>query len=259
MPKQHATFQKTFEVRFCESNRHARMTPVALYNLLQESAHAHADSLGISAEAFAARGHLWMLSRLRMDVLRYPRTKEMVRVETWPSTMRGLYAVREFLVLDEAGEALAKATSRWVVIDKAKQRAVRMPPWIEQTFGIRPERALEDPFPRLPVVDWGETEKEFHVRFSELDMNQHANSASYVDWLLETVPEETLSGLAPRSAEIVFKREAPLGAELRVMTQACAADAAGHPGFLHTLRLRDAGQVLAVGRSYWGRPRTNCP
>ena len=113
-------------------------------------------------------------------------------METWGSCLHGLFAVREWRALDARGDVLALATGRWVVIDVARKKIIKIPPQMPAAYGEHEGRAIDDAFQRMEHPVNGVNARHFHVRFSELDTNQHANSASYVDWCLEAVPQDVL-------------------------------------------------------------------
>ncbi len=244
-------FSKTFEIRFVESDHEAKITPIALFNLLQETAVQHSVSLGLGGEGLAARGLAWMLNKAHIEFLHYPKTHEEVTVTTWGYNLRGLFAIREWTVLDASGTCCLRATSRWIVFDIHKKRIVRLPDFLAETYGEVDERAVEDSFPREKAIDSGEIERSFHVRVSDLDTNNHANSGSYVDWCLEAVPNELLSTLRPKSLEITYKKECALGTGLQVISLEGPNTEPNLRTFQHTIRDEENGAILTIATSTW--------
>jgi len=53
--------------------------------------------------------------------------------------------------------------------------------------------------------------RRFSVRFSDLDLNDHVTSVSYVDWLLETIPGHTRENHTLKEIEINYLSEAKYG------------------------------------------------
>lgn len=239
-----------YEVRFYEADRASRLTPVSLFNYLQETAIRHGDAVGMDGPALQTLGYMWMMNRLRIEMLRYPLRRDEIQVETWGSCLHGLFAVREWRVTDAAGAVVALATGRWVIIDLARKKIVKIPPEMPAAYGEHEGRAIDDAFARMELPQEATNVRRFHVRFSDLDTNQHANSASYVDWCLEAVPREVLDAYLPSVFEITYKKEAKLGEELVASSAEIPANQESR-AFRHVLIRADDGAVNAIAASVW--------
>jgi acyl-ACP thioesterase len=135
---------------------------------------------------------MWVVTRFRLQMERYPRVGESVTVETWASTRtNGLRAHREFLFLDSSGAVLGRANSIWLLLDVSRKRPVRLPQVILDI--CNPERSDRDEFeiPRLQRPANPSSGKVFEVGWKDLDSNNHANNVNYIEWALETLPLET--------------------------------------------------------------------
>jgi len=253
LPSVAMKYRQSFEVRFCESDRRSHLTPIALFQYLQEAAIGHGDAVEMDGDALTDLGYAWMMNRLHMHVERYPKRRETVEVETWGSSLQGLYAIREWRMTDAANEVIARATARWIILDIAKRKIIRLPEVLAERYGEHKGRGLEDPFDRMTPIESGMHEKTFHVRVSELDTNQHANSASYIDWCLEAVPDEVLNEYAPESLEITYKKESKLGDGLVAQSIEETAPASDARAFRHAIRLEETGDLLTMAASVWRR------
>lgn len=247
-------YRQSFEVRFCEVDRHSRLTPIALFNYLQEGAIGHGDAVGMpDGEGLAGMGYAWMMNRLHIQIDRYARRRETVHVETWCSMLSGLFAIREWNVTDESGVSIAQATGRWVIFDLRKRKIIKLPGMMAERYGEHDGRGIDDPFARMTPIESGEYEKRFHVRSSELDSNQHANSASYIDWCLEAVPEDVLNEYLPSDIEITYKKESKLGDGLVASSLEEPSQEPAQLVFRHAIRLEENGALLSMGKSVWQR------
>jgi acyl-ACP thioesterase len=243
-------FQAPFDVRFYETDRAARITPVALFNYLQEAAVRHGDAVGMDGASMSQAGYQWMMNRLRLDIHRYPVRRDEILVETWGSSFKGMFATREWRVT-RGSDVFATATGRWVLLGGEPKRIIRLPSLISERYGEYPDRALNDGFAKMEPPARAECVRNFHVRFSELDTNQHANSASYVDWCLEAVPIPVLDGFLPASIEITFKKECRLGEELAARSEELPATEPGVRKFRHGLWRTTDEALLAIAASQW--------
>ena len=240
---------ESFRVRSSEVDTRERLTPRALCAYLQEAAGLHAAMLGASMARLREEGLAWVLHRLRVDVDDLPRLGDTVEVLTWPSRFDRVVAERLFVVRDEAGQRLAAAASRWAVADLRQRKPVRIPEFIRQigveTGPVRValDRALPTPVTRADVT------KSFAVRRSDLDVVGHVNNTHYVDWLLETVPDEVRSARQPVQFDVVFQREALYGDV--VASEAERLDGAGGDAFRHVLRHEGDRGELVRAFSIW--------
>ena len=238
--------KEPFRVRFSEADRRGFLTPVSLYNYFQETAIAHGECAGISPDGLNERGYAWILNRIVIEVSAYPKQGDRLMVETWGSSLRGLYAIREWRARDEKGRDLAAGTSRWVLLDVNKKRVVRLPDFLRESYGEYDERAVEDSFGRFDPAEESDFVRDFQVRASDLDTNDHANSACYVDWCVESLPHEVHDFQRLSRLELIYKTECVLGDRL-----SAASVNDGEARYQHVLRRHEDDAVLAYGRSEW--------
>ncbi len=118
-------FKKEFTITSYELNPggEARLTTMA--NYFQEVAYHHANELGFGYDQMKERRSLWMLSRMKIKMLKYPAWKDRVVVETWPSGIDKLFALRDFRVCDTRGEVLGIATTYWLIVHLDTHRPIR--------------------------------------------------------------------------------------------------------------------------------------
>lgn len=178
-----------------------------LCNYLQETAGRHADRLGVSIFDLEPRGLTWVLARLHVRLVELPGWQGPVEVETWPSGSRGYYATRDFLALDAEGAEVARATSRWMVLDRERRRPVRLPRDVAALPVPRRPRALPGPSLQLPRLERPGPGRSFAVRRRDLDVNAHVNHVRYLEWALEALPPSFADGHRPRELEADFRSE----------------------------------------------------
>jgi acyl-ACP thioesterase len=240
-------YEAEFRVQSYEVDMYGLLRPVTLINYLQAAASGHASLLGVSVPELMKRNLTWVLSRLHLQVTRYPTAGALLRIRTWPSTRDGIFSCREFVVTDREGRTVALVTSSWAVLNLATRRPVRLEEHIPP-YPLVSERAINDPFPTLPTFDAGEGELVFRVCRRDLDMNCHVNNAVYADWALESVPSAVADTFRPAALEIGFRAEALYGDEVICRYRTLPVES-GH-AMLHRLVTAD-GRELTRLRSEW--------
>jgi acyl-CoA thioesterase FadM len=239
--------EKSFTVRYYETDPGRAVRPSTLLDYLQDAAAEHAGLLGVGMSQLHERGLTWVLSRLRLEAERYPGPGETVTVRTWPSTRDALTSFREFEVLDAAGAPAARATTSWVVIDLARRRPLRLAGLLPE-YPLSGRRAIEDAFAPLPAGEGEALEERFTVRRSDLDVNRHVNNAVYVRWALDAAPPEIAETARLASLEASFRAEARAGDGVVVR---CAPEPGAEGVLLHRLLREEDGRELTRLRTAW--------
>ena len=214
----------TTVVPFADVDCHQVMLLPQLFKLLQEAAVQHADLFGVGVRGIAERGTSWVLNRLAVELSRYPRRDEQIRVNTWSTGVHGFKGFREFR-LYSGDERLLSASSLWLWIDLRTRALTRVPEEIVKIFpvgsGSSPYRTeldrlrLTPPTTIAPVLN-------LDIRYSDQDANGHVNHTAYFD-LLQTALLRSGRSPQPRHLEIQFQREIPTDiaqVEVRLETRA---------------------------------------
>jgi acyl-ACP thioesterase len=200
----------TTVVPFADVDRNQVMLLPQLFKLLQEAAVQHADLFGVGVRGIAERGTSWVLNRLAVELTRYPRRDEPIRVNTWSTGVQSFKGFREFR-LYSGEELLLLASSLWLWIDLRTRSLTRVPEAIAKNFPVgsgsppyRPELdrlRLQAPAATAPAMA-------LDLRYSDQDANGHVNHTAYFD-LLQTALLRTGRSPQPRRLEIQFLREIP--------------------------------------------------
>lgn len=213
---------ESFPVRAYDVTPRGVASPLALCDFLQEAAGNHATRLGVSMETLLENDRAWVLAFLHLEVDRYPAWHDEVQVETWPSGLDRLYATREFLLSDRHG-ACGRATSAWLVIDTNRRRPLRPPaPLHEIDLPDRPP-ALDverdrSAAPSSKVLH----ERNFRVRYHDLDLNRHVNNVRYLEWAVETLPAPWLDARELAHLTLEFRAETTADDPVRSTVHACS-------------------------------------
>jgi acyl-ACP thioesterase len=236
-------------VRSYETDPLRRLQVPTLCRLLQEAATAHAAELGVAVDALIGRGVAWVLSRLDLDVNRWPRGEDEIEIETWPAAMNRLFTERRFRMLDAEERELGTATTLWLVLDLERRRPVRLPSQVVdnlQRLGLSPDlvRPAE-----LTAPDSATVELDFTVRRSDVDLAGHANNTSFVEWAVEAVPDEVWSSFDLAELSIQFLAECRRGQTVVTRCQLLGDD--DTPEVRHQLLRREDGGEVARARTAW--------
>jgi acyl-ACP thioesterase len=201
-----------FPVHKYEVDAFGTLSPSALQGYLSEIAGLHADELGVGLETLMARGVTWVLSRLRLEIPTPIVLGDELEIETWPSGIERLFALREFVVR-RRGEEVARATTQWLVLDLTTRKPVRPADVLDPRFPRQPTPPVAPVSrARLPELAAREVvERRFHVRLADIDQNLHVTNTTYLGWAMEAVPQEVWRSHRLASVEVQYVAETLYG------------------------------------------------
>lgn len=242
-------FRETFRIRSYETDELDRVSVRALCQYLQEAASHHARRLGVEAMEHEGRSLSWVLARLRLRLDAMPSWGSELTITTWPSDVDRLYAYRDFKLEQEDGP-IGAAVTHWLLIDLETRKPVRIP---EQVSGIElpeRERALPEPDRRPQAPDAPTLVETFSAHRFLIDVNQHVNSAVYLDWALETIPEGVWTSHRLSELDVLFRAEARKGDRIEARSEELVEVEEGSV-FEHRVIKEDGETELIRGRSRW--------
>jgi len=241
-------WHQNFTIRSYEVDCHSRLSIVSVFNFMQEAASQHADALGVSIQQLLSENYTWLLSRLKIKMDAYPVWNDRLTVNTWPSGAQRLFALRDFELKDHHDQTVGGALSAWLVLDTVKKRPVRVSSFVDRLKPVEGHHILPDQLDKLPPIETHTHEREFRVRHRDLDINQHVNNASYVEWMLESMPAAVLNELGLAELEINFLAES--FQQDRIVAR-CHPQDSHNREFQHSLIREADGQELVRARTVW--------
>jgi len=199
-----------------EMDQQSRLSLVSAINYFQESAWRNAEALGLGFQELAAKDRYWVLSRMYIEMYRYPLWGDSVQLETWPKGMESLFAMRDFRIKSADGkELLGAGATAWLIIDGTTHRLQR----IEQVcvdMPCYPQNAVEHKLDKIALAATMTPNIRIIAGYTDVDVNRHVNNVCYLSWAVNYLPVEN-EQLTVRSAEINFLSEARLHSPIEIL------------------------------------------
>lgn len=194
-----------------------RLKPTSFMNYCQEAANNHATILGFGYDDLIATRTAWVLSRFHIEFLKQPKWRQDVTFETWHKGLNRIFFVRDFMMKDENGEELVKATSSWLVLNLDTRRLVRNCALTDNGTECH-DNAIEQPADKVVFPSDAEAEMvmEHKVGYSDVDMLGHTNNAMYMQWAMDAVGYDITSVRDVKSLTINFNHEVKAGETVRL-------------------------------------------
>lgn len=169
------------KVRYSEVDKDGQLSLEAIMKYFQDSSFFHSESLGVGINFLKERQLTWMLISWHIQIFRRPGLGEEITIGTWPHSFKNIKGGRNFVLLDESGNTIARADSEWVLYDIAQNRITKVPKEISEPYTL--EEALDmSKFKRL-IIEEDKLTKCDQITVSPvfLDTNGHVNNVNYLN------------------------------------------------------------------------------
>lgn len=203
--------QHKFFLTAGESDAEGRMPLTLLTERIIEAATEHANALGIGYATLIKKNLGWVLSRLSIEMTRYPGINEEYTVTTWIETYNRRFSERNFRFTDGNGETIGHARTIWVPMNFATRTLGDISQFGMENF---PCAALPCPIERTPRLDspGADADEELYTfRYCDLDFNRHVNTVRYIGLLLNHWPLGFHDRHIPARFDIIFSKECHFG------------------------------------------------
>ncbi len=193
-----------------------------LCNFFQEIAGNHASANGFGYPQMVKAGLMWVLTRLKVEIDRYPRWNEDIILTTWVRNRAGFFSERDFLIVDIQGNRLAGALSGWMLLDlkTGRPKTVDHIPLDMQMFPD--EHAVREPLKKIKSPDGSDRVMSKTAEFQDIDVNMHVNNVKYTEWFLSAFPFEFRKNNVVSAYEINYAAEMKFGDTAEIAVQATA-------------------------------------
>ena len=234
MEMKHCTKIKLYNSYFDLNNN---LSLKAILNIFQDVASVHGEEIGVGYEKMLEKNLYWVLSRIKIDILKMPQINQTVLVETWPHEKGRIDFDRDLIIKDDAGEVLVMGASKWCVID-ATTRSLARTDMVNYDGEVFDKINYDEKFGKIVLPDAQMEPKFKHtVRFFDLDHNQHMNNTNYASLVINATQNKT-----PTHFEINFLNECKEGDEIEVSwstdntSEYVKGTTNGKPAFVATIK-----------------------
>ncbi|MCR5717105.1 MAG: acyl-[acyl-carrier-protein] thioesterase [Lachnospiraceae bacterium] len=177
-------------IRYSEVNADQELTLVSLLDYFQDCSTFQSMDGGADLEYMDSIHCAWVLNMWQIDVARYPKLGEQVRVITNPYQIKSFLGYRNFAMFDEAGERIAVANTIWTLLDMDKNRPTPAPQIMYEAYPIHEKLEMEYLPRKIALPEGGKEAEHITITKHHLDTNHHVNNGQYVRMAMELLGEE---------------------------------------------------------------------
>ena len=208
-------YEEKITVKYSEIDQNLAMKPFALLNFLQDIASKNAEDWGFGYSYIHPRNYAWFLIKYRMEFEEYPFDIQDLVLKTEPRGYNKLFAYRDF-ELYSGEKLLGRMHSMWSIVNIDSRSIVPISTAIPDNPHMVQLQKREDDlaFAKISQITTPTLEKEFEVRYNDLDVNGHANNGNYIVWAFEPLSFEFKNTHRIKTLDMIYKKEARFGEKL---------------------------------------------
>ena len=172
-------YSKEFQLRYFEMNKYGMASPTTILTLLEETAADHCHIIEHDLYTLENQNIGWVLISGSIYMKRYPRYREIIKIQTWLSKYSLVKGYRENLIIDENGDVIGMAKGIWVFYDIQNRKPVPVFEDIKAKWNVNTAQSAEVDINLIKPIVKDNPEKEFDVCRSDVDSNKHVNNIRY--------------------------------------------------------------------------------
>ncbi len=206
------------DIQSYQTDQYGKSSICSLFHLMLEAAWAHAKVMDWGYDQLQSQHMFWVLSRMYVHIEKYPSWQDKITLNTWSAGTDGMYAYREFILVNEQGETLLTANTAWLILNVTSKKIILLRDYKETFPRFKGNSVCREPQRLRPHKHYPELSFS-PVLFSDLDINKHFNSVKSLERVLDHFGIDFLNQFEPESIEINYLKEGLAGDRLAVSTE----------------------------------------
>lgn len=203
-------FEYKKRIEFCDIDENNMLSSKGLIRILGEVAGVHSETVGYGLNDVPQTHLTWMLLDWKVQFFLKPSWNSYLIIKTWARSFSKISSNRDFSVYDINNNLVAKATSKWVLVDSEKHTPIRITEEIRNTFGEYNSSVFD--------TEVNDKEKEpenskfiydYKIKKRDIDTNHHVNNLYYLDFAYDALPKDFLE-VSFDNIEIIYKKQIKL-------------------------------------------------
>ena len=120
------SYTQLLQIPYSEVDSHYRLRPDYVISHFQDITGLHSHEMGVDGPTMLAQSNaFWVLSKIKLKILAFPRFDETVELETWPLVPHGYTYLRDYVIRRD-GKDILLGTSEWCTLDYTDQKPRRV-------------------------------------------------------------------------------------------------------------------------------------
>lgn len=172
---------------------------------LEDVAGIHSNIAGFGLLDIEKNKKTWVLINWKLEFLRRPQYSETLKVKTWSNGTEKIYALRDFYMYDQKGEIVAKATSKWVLINLETMGIEKPNEVIMDLYTTEPDKVFDEKIDKLKEPEGYTNSVTVRITKDMIDANGHVHNINYIDFVTQIMPLSVMQNA--KKVDVLYKKE----------------------------------------------------
>lgn len=201
-------FTKTYEVGYRDSDPRRECKFSSYMEFMSDIGFKHDASLDLSISDLLQNNRTWMIFDYKIKVFKPTNYQEQLEVKTYIKTFRKYFAVRAFEIYNKKNELILQSESLIFFIDTLKEKPCTIPECYYDKYDISKEdKNIKINKLKLNKLERVDIQKEFDIRYSDMDFNSHVGNVNYVKWVIDSMPSEIVENYRIYELNIKYEKQ----------------------------------------------------
>ena len=239
------SFTKKYEIHYYEVNSKLRCKFSSIINFIEDIGTQQSEHLGGGIEYCAKNNCGWVFYKYDIKMHRYPMFGETISITTQPIGFKKFYGLRKYMIMDEEGNLIGEGLALFFLIDIEKRRPTRIQKEQYEFYGVDGDMDYDISMDKIEKKDEEQYNKQFDIRYSDIDSNNHVNNVKYIEWAMEAVPLDVLNNYDLKRIKVIFEKETTYGERVLVSATVKEIDDVNLKSY-HTIRNGEGAQLTLL-------------
>lgn len=199
-----------------DADLHNKLKISSLFNFMQDIAAQHADNLGVGYNILQKHQIFWVLSWAKVTIEALPSYGDRIKIQSWAKGKNRLFYMRDFIISNDRGEEIIRATSAWLLLNAQTKRVTDLEKIGLDLSSCPKEHAIDEYPGKYNFELNNETNYMRKILYSDIDINKHVNNSRYLEYILDCYNQADHESKELKTVTISYKGETHFMDELTI-------------------------------------------
>ena len=239
------SFTKKYEIHYYEVNSKLRCKLSSIINFICDVGTQQSEYFGGGIEYCTKNNCAWVFYKYDIKMYRYPMFGEIISITTQPVGFKKFYGLRKYMIKDEKDNLIGEILALFFLIDLEKRRPIRILKEQYEFYGVDADVDCDITMDKVERNNEEQYQKQFNVRYSDIDSNNHVNNVKYIEWAVESVPVDVFNNYVIKRIKVVYEKETTYGDKISVSATIKEIDNTNLKSY-HTIRNSEGPQLTLL-------------